>query len=78
MGQAVTHSRQTGKNGLFARPNGFGQTDKPHFLAGGLPGFTLPAVFPFSLSFLLFVDFSLKFSLESASTSVYLHFYAFQ
>ena len=38
----------------------------------------VPAVFPFSLSFLLFVDFSLKFSLESASTSVYLHFYAFQ
>jgi len=78
MGQAVTHSRQTGKNGLFTRPNGFGQTDKPYFLAYGLPGFTLPAVFPFSLSFLLFVDFSLKFSLESASTSVYLHFYAFQ
>ena len=45
MGQAVTHSRQTGKNGLFARPNGFGQTDKPYFLAYGLPGFTLPAVF---------------------------------
>jgi len=77
MGQAVTHSRQTGKNGLFARPNGFGQTDKPYFLACGLPGFTLPAVFPFSLSFLLFVDFSLKFSLESASTSVYLHFAPF-
>ena len=78
MGQAVTHSWQTGKNGLFTRPNGFGQTDKPYFLAYGLPGFTLPAVFPFSLSFLLFVDFSLKFSLESASTSVYLHFRAFQ
>ena len=77
-GTSRPHGRQTGKNDLSARPNEFGQTDKPYFLAGGLPGFTLPAVFPFSLSFLLFVDFSLKFSLESASTSVYLHFRAFQ
>ena len=66
------------KNDLSARPNRFGQTDKPYFLMGGLPGFTLPAMFLFFFSFPLFVDFSLKPFPESASTSVYLHFRAFQ
>ena len=61
MAQAVTHGKQTGKNDLSARPNRFGQTYKPYFLTGGLPGFTLPAMFLFLFSFPLFTDFSLKF-----------------
>ena len=36
-GTSRPHGRQTGKNDLSARPNEFGQTDKPYFLAGGLP-----------------------------------------
>jgi len=57
MAQAVTHGKQTGKNDLSARPNRFGQTYKPYFLTGGLPGFTLPTMFPFILGFFFFTDF---------------------
>ena len=52
---------------------------KSYFLAGGLPGFTLPAVSLFFLALSLFYGFLFwSFPAQSASTSVYLHFRAFQ
>ena len=52
---------------------------KSYFLAGGLPGFTPPAVSLFLLAFSLFHGFLFRsFPVQSASTSVYLHFRAFQ
>ena len=51
---------------------------KPYFPHGGLPGSTLPAISLFLLwtSFYGFLFWS--FPVQSASTSVYLHFHAFQ
>ena len=52
---------------------------KSYFLAGGLPGFTPPAVSLFLLAFSLFHGFLFRsFPVQSASTSVYLHFRIFQ
>ena len=52
---------------------------KSYFLAGGLPGFTPPAVSLFLLAFSLFHGFLFwSFPVQSASTSVYLHFRVFQ
>ena len=52
---------------------------KSYFLAGGLPGFTPPAVSLSLLAFSLFHGFLFwSFPVQSASTSVYLHFRVFQ
>ena len=52
---------------------------KSYFPAGGLPGFTPPAVSLFLLAFSLFHGFLFwSFPVQSASTSVYLHFHVFQ
>ena len=52
---------------------------KSYFLAGGLPGFTPPAMSLFLLAFSLFYGFLFwSFPVQSASTSVYLHFRVFQ
>ena len=64
---------------LSVRPDTLGQTTKSYFLAGGLPGFTLPAVSLFFLALSLFYGFLFwSFPVQSASTSVYLHFRVFQ
>ena len=64
---------------LSVRPDTLGQTTKSYFLAGGLPGFTPPAVSLFLLAFSLFHGFLFRsFPVQSASTSVYLHFRIFQ
>ena len=64
-GTSRPHGRQTGKNDLSARPNEFGQTDKPYFLAGGLPGFTLPAMSFFCWGVPFFTDFSFEVFLSN-------------
>ena len=52
---------------------------KPYFLAGGLPGFTLPDMFFSFDGDSIFHGFPFwSFPAKSASTSVYLHFRAFQ
>ena len=52
MKQAVTHGRQTGEEWYYSSDQtGLAKQIISYFLVGGLPGFTLPALFPF-----LFVD----------------------
>ena len=49
---------------LSVRPDTLGQTTKSYFLAGGLPGFTLPAMF-FSVGDVFFTDFSFEVFLSN-------------
>ena len=61
-------SHTAGKPGrmiLSVRPDTLGQTTKSYFLAGGLPGFTLPAVSLFFLHYPFFTDFSFEVFLSN-------------
>ena len=80
MKQAPTHSRTNREEWFYPSDRTRSAKHiKSYFLAGGLPGFTPPAVSLFLLAFSLFHGFLFRsFPVQSASTSVYLHFRIFQ